>query len=264
MNFVDEAVLTRLFPSSVNQTTKELNKVLAKTNVLVYRIAKTALDVVRIYSGGSATIKPEHFHNVAKIAQVLRTPVNRDKPDSSTSMLRGGGGGGGDGGTGGPEGGWGDCDYNNANRGVLDSFDIRAPMVADASAFGITNQVGGHPVLPLRYFQEGGRRGITNQVGGHPVLPLRYFQEGGSGIRDGSSSASSSSKHGLSDAAVQAIVKEYKARSGCTELRMSEPARAVLRTLIDANLSLALNREIRKKPTAAAVDKILRHWTLVL
>ena len=110
--------------------------------------------------------------------------------------------------------------------------------------------IGGDPTLPMKYF---------GMEGGDPTLPMKYFgMEGGGG--DPSIA---------SPTVLTAILREYRARSGHAELRISEAARSLTCKVLDANAAAMLRAASSKRNggssvAASSLMRVAKGWKLVL
>ena len=124
--------------------------------------------------------------------------------------------------------------------------------------------IGGDPTLPMKYFgMEGGDPTLPMKYfgmeGGDPTLPMKYFgMEGGGG--DPSIA---------SPTVLTAILREYRARSGHAELRISEAARSLTCKVLDANAAAMLRAASSKRNggssvAASSLMRVAKGWKLVL
>ena len=214
---------------------------------LVFKVARRLLDTLAVTSN-QRTLQPEHLHNLARIASLLDAPIAvspaRQGPANRRGMLlmRGGNGG----------------------TTMPGSF-FNPADAADASSYSAANIASFSPSFPAAGPGTDGMVRYALDVSpafAHPAEML------GGGIR---------SRHWLTDDAIAAVMREYRARSASSDgLRVSEAARGMVRTVVEANVGAALSAVAKrarkaggdkgKKPvaTAAALSAAAGKWVLAL
>jgi hypothetical protein len=279
MNFVDEGALR----DAATQHRLKLKMgagggdTLTKYNLFLYRVVKSVLDMALVVAG-QRTIQPEHLHNVSKISAILSMPVGGDA-GAARSMV---------GGTVLPAAYFGETGFPHPLTPSGGSAVTRAGQSADPvfgayggggavaragqsadpvfGAYGgggavaragqladpVFGAYGGSP-LPMKYFDGGSPLPMKYFDGGSP-LPMKYF-DGGSPYTIG-----------LTERALVHIVREYRARSGHADLRMSEAARSMLRVIVETNVSMALTLLAKKNKTltGASLGKLSATWKVLL
>ena len=202
-------------------------------DAFLYHVLRALLDATRMVTP-QRTVQPEHVYTLRQVAAQLGRPVTAGP--APVGRLRGGGGGG-------------------LGEIVATVDGVRPAMHADPAFFQLRQ---------LQQQQGGGGCGCGAtaaaaapagaQRGGHggTVFPIQYFRPdaapsaysaapqagGGGGGGPGVEAA-------LSGDAMDAMVREYRSRCGATDLRVSEPARHLLRQLVLGNLRALLLRARR-------------------
>ena len=259
-----------------------------------FKVARRLIDMLRIVSM-QKTLQPEHIQNLARLSELLGSNLH-SSPGSSRKApvhaIRGGAlvlpGSYFD-----PENSVDASRYSVANGADhSQSFPsapgadgiVRYPLDASSDfpvmTGGKPKKKGGALVLPGSYFDpensvDASRYSVANGADHSQSFPSA---PGADGIVRYPLDASSdfpvmmggSSSRWLTDDALSAIIREYKARSGAPDLRISEGAKAILRRIIELNLNGIIKTSLKassskKKKTLSggAITKAANGWVLL-
>ena len=236
MHFIGEQAFEQALSSSGLRVSGSSGDARAHLSQLSYRVARRLVEMLRLVSDGKATVQPEHVLNLSKIAGLVGAPVGESAPRRRDIVMRGGG-----------------------DTVMTGSF-FNAQNAADASAYSHTAADDGHhesfPLTP------GGGDIVRYE------LPSSFPAFGGGG----SSARAAPSRHLISEEAIAAILREYKARSG-SDIRFSEGARKLIRRIVDANAVAALHETAssaakktaagrHRSVSAAALGKLSSKWVI--
>lgn len=208
-------------------------------NAFLYRVASRLLDLLRIMAP-QRTLQPEHVHNLAKIAALLRLPLtkaNAQQGQGRELMM------GGHAGT------------------VLPGSYFDPGNAVDAASYREANGVAGSPVFAPAASSDGWIRYPMSSTF-QPML------SGGCGcsstseafMMDGGEAAVS--RGWLSDGVFAALVHEYKTRCPAHDLRMGESAKSLIKQLVEANVHAALFPKRGSALTSASIAKAAKTWEL--
>ena len=204
-----------------------------------FGVVRRLLDLLRVVSL-HRTIQPEHVHNLGRVAELLRAPLGAS-PGANTksrgrmSPLRAMRGG--DGAVG-----------HTVMTGAF--FDPSADS-ASHSAANLSDHTTSFPEIP------GGDGVVRFGLNASDAFPTAALVGGQS--------------HGwLTEDAFASLVREYRARAGAPDLRVSEGARALVRRLVERNIDQLLlgaakgSKAKNKKaaPTASKIGAAADAWTL--
>jgi histone H3/H4 len=190
---------------------------------VTYRFARRLLDALRIVSS-HRTLQPEHVRNLASLSNLLALPISRVAP--APGALRTG-------------------------SLVMRGGSAAAVMRGGSGAVGST-------VLPAAYFGDAetafSAENATSFTPSFPDVPgggdtVRFGLDASSAFGPDNAQATllgGGTKPWLRDDAVDAIIREYRARSA-RDLRVSEAARGLIRTIVEANAEAVLRAAARSK-----------------
>ena len=224
MNFVDEETMLRTAEHYGLEVSRRACKAITvEYNKLIFLIAKRIIDVTSMFCTARArTVRPEHFYDAMKVAAMLHAPLD------------------------------GDCDGYRRRPGSM-------------------VQQGGDPVLPMEYFGSSHmtppddiiRHSMSasahfgpfddHMTGGDPVLPPEYFGRGD--IGGGRGIGGGGSKCRLDGAALEAVIKAYRASLKSSDIRISDDAKQLLNDAIEINVKNVLSQLTSKKLTVAVLRK---------
>jgi len=253
MNFVSEHAFDSALSAHRLQapsTARASTEARAQLGQVAFKLARRLIDMLRIVSV-QKTLQPEHVHNLSRLALLLSTPAGAtgaaEESRTRPLLMRGG------------------FDGAQGHTVMAGSFFNPADQ-ADASSYTAAN-VSAHTESFPEYPGAGGV--VRFALDSSPAFPV-------------SQSGGASSAGWLSDDAVQAIVREYKARAGAPDLRVSEGAKALIKRVLQSNLASVLRAASRgassaaskasktskattkskQAPTAAAIAKASKGWII--
>ena len=226
----------------------------AAVSKATFQVVRRVLDMLRVVSL-HRTIQPEHVHNLARVAELLRAPLGgaagANPPRAATrgrmSPLREMRGG--DGAVG-----------HTVMTGAF--FDPSADS-ASYSAANLSDHSTAFPAVP------GGDGVVRFGLDASDAFPTAALVGGGGGGIGGSG--------WLTEEAFASLVREYRSRAGAPDLRVSEGARALVRRLVERNVDHVLRAAARASkaskakstkntkagpPTAAKIGASADAWTV--
>jgi hypothetical protein len=199
---------------------------------VTYRFARRLLDALRIVSS-HRTLQPEHVRNLASLSNLLAMPISRVAP--APGALR---------------------------KGSL-------VMRGGSSSAAVMRGGNGSTVLPAAYFGDAetafSAENANSFTPSFPDVPgggdtIRFGLDASSAFGPDNAQATllgGGAKPWLRDDAVDAIIREYRARSA-RDLRVSEAARGLIRTIVEANAEAVLRAAARSKRKAVTASAIAR------
>ena len=264
-----------------------------------FKVARRLLDMLRVVSS-QKTLQPEHVHNLARLSELLSSSVSASASASSNlskngsrkspvHSLRGGAvllpGSYFD-----PDNTVDASRYSTANASDFSQTYPDAPgsdgvryglnaTTGGASASKSSKTRGGAVLLPGSYFDptnalDASRYSTANASDFSQTYPdapgadgtVRYGLDASSNFPVGGGG----SKAWLTDDALASLIKEYKSRSGASDLRVSEGAKTIIRRVVEINLDGIIKASLKgsssssKKKTLSggALTKTANGWIL--
>lgn len=220
-----------------------------KINAFLYRALRATLDLSRAITP-QRTVQPEHIALLHKVARALDTPLFADR--GAAALLRGG---------------------DPTLPATYFGGDESALYTASAAASAATSETSATLSRPSLHASVA-FLGSSSQAGGaETTLPARFFDADAPerAYSHSGGAAAQNAKWRLTQEDVNRLLKDYKARGG--DVRISDAARAALRSVLEVNLNGALHdaRKGAKKRGAAlaclsgpAFARVVTGWKLCL